>query len=290
MSTRSRDSGRSRPAVPLLDSHVLDQPSVLTPDALMREVRRTRRLRTTRLPPICVLDFDGDLYDGLVHAGQATAVPAWACFHTPMVARRRHGVRCGVVPRTIGGPFAVLVAEQLLAGGTQVVVGLTSAGRLSRQLPLPSVVVATEAIRDEGTSLHYLPAAERVAAPSPPLNDALTATLAAVAPVTAGTVWTTDAPYRETRQQVRQWTAAGALAVEMQAASLFAFAHARRATVGVVAMVSNGGDHAGDQFDTGEHAHRLAVLDAIIAGAREELAQPTPARARGARSRADIRD
>lgn len=266
-----------REASPLLDTHALEQPSVLTPDDLMREVRRTRRVRTAALPPLCVLDFDGDLFDGLIHEGTAAPVPGWACFHTPMVAVRRHGVRCGVVPRTIGGPFAVLVAEQLIAGGARVVIGLTSSGRLAPTLPLPSLVIATEAIRDEGTSLHYLPPSERVTAPGEPLIDALAERLAAVAPVSRGLVWTTDAPYRETRQQVRHWAAAGALAVEMQAASLFAFAQARKATVAVVALVSNDGEHAGDQFDTGEHAYRVAVLDGIIAGAARVL---RPSRAR----------
>lgn len=237
----------------------------------MEEVRRSRRLRQTRLPPVCVLDFDGDLFDGLVHEHAATPVEAWACFHTPMVALRRHGVTCGVVPRTIGGPFAVLVAEQLIAGGTSIVVGLTSSGRLAPHLPLPSLVVATEAIRDEGTSFHYLPPGDRVAAPAGALVTALRRSLAPVAPVNTGLVWTTDAPYRETSRQVRRWAAEGALAVEMQAASLFAFARARRATVGVVAMVSNSGDHAGEQFDTGEHAYRVSVLDGIIAGAARVL-------------------
>lgn len=258
--------GRRSP-LPLLYSHALDQVSVLTADALMREVRRTRRLKALPVPPVCVLDFDGDLFDGLVQDGSASPVVEWACFHTPMVAVRRHGVRCGVVPRTIGGPFAVLVAEQLIAAGAKVVVGLTSSGRLAPALPLPSLVIATEAIRDEGTSLHYLPPSERVSAPNESLVTALADNLASVAPVTRGLVWTTDAPYRETRTQVRRWSAAGALAVEMQAASLFAFAQTRDAAIGVVAMVSNSGDHTGEQFDTGEHAYRVAVLDGIIAGA-----------------------
>ncbi len=253
--------------LPLLHTHALKQPSVLTADALMREVRRTRRLKTVPVPQVCVLDFDGDLFDGLVNDGTARPVAGWACFHTPMVAVRRHGLRCGVVPRTIGGPFAVLVAEQLIAAGAKVIVGLTSSGRLAPTLPLPSLVIATEAIRDEGTSFHYLPPAERVAAPSASLVAALADSLASVAPVTRGLVWTTDAPYRETQAQVRHWKSAGALAVEMQAASLFAFAQTRDAAIGIVAMVSNSGDHAGEQFDTGEHAYRVAVLGGIIAGA-----------------------
>lgn len=267
---------RDRPQLPLLHTHALDEPSVLTADALMREVRKSRRLTDTPVPPVCVLDFDGDLFDGLVRDGSAQPVGEWACFHTPMVAVHRHGLRCGVVPRTIGGPFAVLVAEQLIAAGADVVVGMTSAGRLAPALPLPSLVVATEAIRDEGTSLHYLPAGERVGAPSEPLVDALADTLAPVAPVTRGLVWTTDAPYRETPTQVQHWTRVGALAVEMQAASLFAFAQTRQAVVGVVAMVSNSGDHTGDQFDTGEHAYRVAVLESIIAGASRFLRTSAP--------------
>lgn len=271
----------SGPAVPLLTTHPLRAPSVLTADGLMREVRRARRLRRRPLPPLCVLDFDGDLYDGLLRDGVAAPVAHWACFHTPMIAIARHGLRCGIVPRTIGGPFAVLVAEQLLAGGTRVVVGLTSSGRLAGQLPLPSIVVATEAIRDEGTSFHYLPPGDRVQAPNARLVNALAKSLESVAPVTRGLVWTTDAPYRETRQQVRRWSKAGALAVEMQAASLFAFAQARGATLAVVAMVSNSGDHAGEQFDTGEHEYRVAVLDRVIAGAAR-LLRATRARGRHA--------
>lgn len=194
-------------------------------------------------------------------------------------------MRCGVVPRTIGGPFAVLVAEQLVAAGAKVVVGFTSSGRLAPTLPLPSLVIATEAVRDEGTSLHYLPASERVSAPNMLLTAALADSLAAVAPVSCGLVWTTDAPYRETRRQVRHWASAGALAVEMQAASLFAFAQTRRAAIAVVAMVSNSGDHTGDQFDTGEHAYRVAVLNGIIAGASRFVRGRHPSRSNRATTR-----
>jgi uridine phosphorylase len=52
-------------------------------------------------------------------------------------------------------------------------------------------------------------------------------------------VWTTDAPYRETREQLEDYANKGVLAVEMQAASLFAFAEARRAFVGLIAHVTN---------------------------------------------------
>ena len=50
----------------------------------------------------------------------------WACFHTTMFVIEAQGVMCGIIPRTIGGPCAVLIAEQLAVGGAQLIVGLTS--------------------------------------------------------------------------------------------------------------------------------------------------------------------
>ncbi|MCA1583917.1 MAG: uridine phosphorylase, partial [Acidobacteria bacterium] len=102
-------------------------------------------------------------------------------------------------------------------------------------------------------------------------SEHLARELEALSTVRRGRVWTTDAPHRETDEQLRSWAASGALAVEMQAASLFAFARAKGAHVGVVALVSNSVGHAGEQFDTGGHAYRLDVLASIARAARTFL-------------------
>lgn len=252
---------------PLLD-HPIEAPTVFTPGDLMDAVRRERQLDATPVPPLCILDFDGDLSDGLALDGTASPSVSWPCFHTQMLIVNIEGMECGVVPRTIGGPYAVLIAEQLHAAGARLIIGLTSAGRLQPDLPMPSLVVADQAVRDEGTSLHYLKAATTVATPTPTLVTHLTRELEAVGVVARGLVWTTDAPYRETAEQLQRWTAAGALAVEMQAASLFAFATSSGAHVGLVALVSNSPAHAQEQFDTGGHGYRLRVLAAVARAAR----------------------
>lgn len=248
--------------LPLLD-HPLDEPSEFTPESLMDCVRQTRSLPAGDAPPVCILDFDGDITDWLVDQGLARKTPSWPCFHTNMFAIEVENVVCGIVPRTIGGPYAVLVAEQLAAWGTKLIVGLTSAGRIAPDLPLPCLVVITGAIRDEGTSFHYLPAGREVASPSPqliaPLEEELSETDWSVR---SGKVWTTDAPYRETQAQLRQWSNDEVLAVEMQAASLFAFGAARRVAVASVAMVSNAVGHDGEQFNTGSLHDGLRIIKA----------------------------
>ncbi len=243
--------------------HRLSSPSAFRPEELVEAVRTERGIETASVPEICVLDFDGDLTDWLVKTGIAHLYPAWACFHTTMYSFEIDGTECGIVARTIGGPYAVLVAEQLHVSGARVLLGLTSAGRVSPSLSVPSLVVATSAIRDEGTSYHYVPAEDIVTAPAKLAANLYEGLQGLGLPVSQGLVWTTDAPYRETAEELREHAANGALAVEMQAASLFAFAQARHANVGVVAHVTNAIDHTGEPFDKGSDEQSWHIVQAM---------------------------
>ena len=252
---------------PLLE-HELDSPSKFTPDDLVSAVRAARGLPDVAIPEICVLDFDGDLADWLLRQGSATDCEPWACFHTKMYLLEMDGACCGIIPRTIGGPYAVLIAEQLRVSGARLILGLTSAGRISPSLPLPSFVIVTSAVRDEGTSFHYLPPAEKVDCPTPIADLLLDEMSRLASPAVKGSVWTTDAPYRETAAQLQEHAAAGVLAVEMQAASLFAFATARKASVGMVAHVTNAVDHQDEQFDKGTEENSLLLLRVMLRAGR----------------------
>ncbi len=260
--------GKARPSIPLLE-HALARPSAFTPESLLEAVRVERNLPRDPVPDICVLEFDGDLTDWLVAAGLAKRWHPWACFHTSMQTVEVDGDNVGLIARTIGGPYSVLVAEQLAASGARVILGLTSAGRVSPHLNIPSLVLPTEALRDEGTSYHYLSATETVDGDLG-LTAALEQELVGLGlPIVTGTVWTTDAPYRETAEQLERHSRNGILAVEMQAASLLAFGAARRVRCGIVAHVTNGSDHSlADQFDKGSHQLGFEILKAMSRAGR----------------------
>jgi uridine phosphorylase len=265
----------SQSPLPLIN-HPLQQPSAFTPEALIAAVRSERGLPASTVPRICVLEFDGDLTDWLISNRGALRCSHWACFHTTMYTLEVDGCTCAIIPRTIGGPYSVLVAEQLAASGARIIIGLTSAGRVSRSLPVPSLVVATRAIRDEGTSYHYLPPEPTVESRSDVVEALLQEVHRIGLPVAAGLVWTTDAPYRETLEQVDHHGEAGALAVEMQAASLFAFAAARGVPVGVIAHVTNAIGHTEEQFDKGEAQIGYEILRAICRAGQRVLASLEP--------------
>ena len=111
------------------------------------------------MPPICILDPDGDLARHLQETGRARLDPAWACYHTTLARFTLADRELGIVPFTVGAPFAVLVAEELVASGCELLINLTSAGRIAATPGVASFMVIERALRDEGTSYHYLPAA-----------------------------------------------------------------------------------------------------------------------------------
>ena len=248
--------------VPLL-RHALDSPSAFQPEGLIAAVRSGRGLPALPVPPVCVLDFDGDLTDELAALGELRKCDHWPCFHSTLWLWETGGATCGILARSIGGPYAVLIAEQLAVCGARVILGLTSAGGVRPDILIPSVVVAEKGIRDEGTSYHYLPPGEECRAYQK-VVDALWVEMHAVGlPAYRGTVWTTDAPYRETAEDLRWHAEAGALAGEMQAASLFAFGAARRFPVGVVAHVTNATNQKNGAFEKGAPGTERRLLEAI---------------------------
>ena len=128
------------------------------------------------------------------------------------------------------------------------------------------------ALRDEGTSYHYLPSdSEYAEADSGLLVIAETGLINVGDLVERGATWTTDAPYRETLQAIDAARAEGILAVEMEAAALYAFAEARQKAVLCFAHVTNQMGQSGD-FEKGEANGATASLALIRAVAEAYLA------------------
>jgi uridine phosphorylase len=140
----------------------------------------------------------------------------------------------------LGAPIVAAQAEELIALGAQRLVSVALAGGLQIDLKPGAIVVADAAIRDEGTSHHYLPDDRGVAADLT-LTRALADALSASGhPVRVGRTWSTDAPYRETRAEVTRFQTEGALTVDMELAALLAVAHTRRvAAAGVLVVGDN---------------------------------------------------
>ncbi len=259
-------------------------PSVFRPEHLLREARRQKALPDHNVPEVCVLDPDGDLMRHLRVTGQSRPSLGWACYHTELVEfTLANGTVAGVVGCAVGAPFAVLVAEQLFASGCRLLVSITSAGRIADLGEPPYVVLIERALRDEGTSVHYVPPGDSpfMHAPDTALLDRVEAAIrSASAPqdgivLHRGATWTTDAPYRETEAAIAHAGSLGVLAVEMEAAALYALAAAREVPIICFAHVTNTmGQQPGDDFEKGEAGGSetaLCVIEAASHAFRQEI-------------------
>ncbi len=264
---RPRSASSDGRAWPIVSRKDHGAPSVFRPEALLREARRQKELPLLPVPQVCVLDPDGDIVRLLRRTGQARLHAGWACYHTELLAYDLAGFgEIGIIGCAVGASFAVLVAEQLFASGCQLLVSVTSAGRISERGPTPYFVLIDRALRDEGTSYHYLPPSDFAVAPEPVLLAKLEQALSQLAGITVhrGATWTTDAPYRETEAAIAAARAQDLLAVEMEAAALFAFAAAVRRPVVCLAHVTNSMAQTHGDFEKGEADGTIASL-AVIA-------------------------
>src|ERR1700722_12868135 len=250
---------------PILDNKHTSAPSVFAPGALLREARRQKGLPTVAVPPVCVLDPDGDLVRQLRQTGMAKPFVGWPCYHTELDTFDLSGQQVGIVGRVVGASFAVLVAKQLSASGCELLGSLTSAGQTGPAGQPPYFVVIDRSLRDEGTSYHYAPPSEFAEADPTLVKKAATALTKAGLHGVVGASWTTDAPFRETAQAIDAARTKGILAVEMEAAALYTFAHSAGVRVLCLAHVTNTMGQGGDHFEKGEEDGTRDALDALAA-------------------------
>ena len=137
----------------------------------------------------------------------------------------------------MGGPSAAIVITELIALGARRLVRVGTCGALDSELPLGALIVATEALAADGTS-RALGAGERVAATSR-LLGALDAEARSESAAKAGPVVSTDVFYDEREGLERKWAAAGALAVEMETATLYALAARFKIEAAAVLLVTD---------------------------------------------------
>jgi uridine phosphorylase len=242
--------------------------SVFLPESLLREGRRQRGIPLGEIPEVCLLDPDGDVVRFLQRTGRGCPSRHWACYHTDLWQTEVAGETIGVVGNAVGAPFAVLVAEELVASGCQLIVSVTSAGQLDSRLSLPATILVERALRGEGTSHAYLPP-QRYVAGNPQLLDAVATELnRAGIHAVRGAVWTTDAPFRETRSAIAAAAADGLQAIEMEVAGLYAFSQARGRPVVCFALVTNQMAQNGDDFEKGPDDGAEHALSLVIAAAR----------------------
>lgn len=122
-------------------------------------------------------------------------------------------------------------------------------------------VLIDRALRDEGTSYHYVPPARFAEADAPLASAVARALDGTPRPLLRGASWTTDAPFRESAALIASRRAEGIVSVEMEAAALLAMGQALGKPVTCIAHVTNAMATRPDDFEKGGHDGQEEALE-----------------------------
>jgi uridine phosphorylase len=216
-----------------------DEEPLVTPKELVKNLTRqwtgTKALQVEACALICVLPHD---LRAFVKMLQGEPLKAWKGYRE--VYQGSVGEGRVTIARTLpGAPNCVALAEELASFGTKQILFMGYCGSLQPGVRAGDIICPTEAIREEGTSFHYLPAN----VPARPHEETQGIIVDGLRrkkiPYHQGLIWTIDAIYRETKGKVKRYQAAGVLGVEMELAALFAFGMAQKVAIGGLLVVTD---------------------------------------------------
>ena len=240
-----------------------NEPSVFLAENLLRESRRQKNKPECDVPKICLLDPDGDLAGYLLKRSLASKNECWACYHSSLYNFRSGIYEIGIVPCIVGSSYVVLVAEQLFVSECRLLVSVTSAGIINQSDNGKRFALITSAIRDEGTSYHYLPPEKPSLLSNHLFNLLHTNKKNPDCPYFEGTSWTTDAPFRETPSSIEEMKKQKVTCVEMEAAALYALAEVKQYSILCFSHLTNSMAQVEFDFEKGEEFGSIDTLHLV---------------------------
>lgn len=209
--------------------------SLITPSKMLLHRREYGRLPTATVPQTVILCFQGRFMTQVLEKHAHTQCDG--CFSKLFFLNDHPTIAIGEFG--IGAPAAAAKLEELIAWGVKQFIAIGTAGSLQSKLGIGDIVLCEKAIRDEGTSYHYIPASRYIHAPRRMTNRLHTVLKKSQLLHFVGSSWTTDSFYRQTAEEVTHYQKEGVLSVEMEAAALFAVAHFHQVDLGALFTISD---------------------------------------------------
>ena len=230
--------------------------------ALPALIEPSRVIQPIAIAEHCVVCFFQEVIAQVCAGARVAATQHSEMGSHPVYELEVEGKPLAILHPGVGAPLAAGLLEEVIALGCKKFIVCGGAGALQKDLVVGHIVLPTAALRDEGTSYHYLPPGREVA-PSPAGVAAIEATLQAHAiPYIKGKTWTTDAFFRETPHKIQRRKAEGCLTVEMEAAALFAVARFRGVTLAQILYA--GDDVSGEIWDSRGWHQRASLREKVF--------------------------
>lgn len=195
--------------------------STFDPNELINEI--------PNFPKIGITCFSKKLIDRYVETfkGEKIAEIINANGNVPVYKIIYKGVEFVLFMSRVGAPSCIVEYEEVLALGLEKLIMFGTCGVLDRNIKDLAIIIPTSAIRDEGTSYHYMKPSEEIVVNEKYVSEFIEVLNSKNVSYVKGKVWTTDAPYRETKSKIYKRKEQGCICVDMECSAMNAVAKFR---------------------------------------------------------------
>jgi len=172
------------------------------------------------------------------------------------------GEKIALIQAAVGSPLAAGQIEELSAIGCKKFIACGMCGVLQKELAVGHLIIPTAAIRDEGTSYHYVKPAREITANERVVRVIENTLLEKKIPYVKAKTWTTDAFYRETPQKIARRKSEGCVTVEMETSAYMAASQYNNVEFGQI--LCSGDSLAGDEWDRRDYIKRIDVREFLL--------------------------
>jgi len=183
-------------------------------------------------------------------------------FKIPVHEIEHNGERIALVQAIVGAPLAAAFIEELTAYGCKKFIACGGCGVLQKDIAVGHLIIPVSAVRDEGTSYHYIPPSREISMSNHVVEAIVTALNENNAPYIKAKTWTTDAFYRETPAKIQCRKEEGCVTVEMEASAFLAAAQYNDVDFGQILYA--GDSLAGDEWDNRAWTSRTDIRESVL--------------------------
>ena len=212
----------------------------------------------------CVITFFRDVINAYLEDGKLkeVAVLKSETVDIPIYETVFADKRICLAQGFVGASGSAAFLEEMIALGLKKFIVCGGAGVLRRDLAVGHLIIPTSAVRDEGTSYHYIEPSREIEADEETVSIMEKTLEAHNIEYIKGKTWTTDAFYRETKDKIALRVSEGCLCVEMEASAFMAVAKFRGMKLGQI--LYGGDDVSGDDWDSRSWNSRDAVRRNLV--------------------------
>ena len=212
----------------------------------------------------CVLCFFSEAIEKIIaeHSHEIRTHFLSEGINYPLYELDYKGEKIALIQAAVGAPLAAAQIEELSAMGCKKFIACGMCGVLQKELVVGHLIIPTTAVRDEGTSYHYVEPAREITANERVVRVIENTLLEKKIPYIKAKTWTTDAFYRETPQKIAQRKNEGCVAVEMEASAYMAASQYNNVEFGQI--LCSGDSLAGTEWDSRNYVKRIDIREYVL--------------------------